>query len=449
VRGKRGTPKKAGTLKVDGYRWRDHVIPLIGKRIARELTRRDVVEFLHAAEARAKRKGRSGAGERRLKGTLGGIMSWAVEREIIETNPCTGVRTRPDGRRIVALNKVQYRILGRALFRAKVAGEAWQAIEAIRLIALTGCRRNEVTSLRWSEVDIEGQALRLGDTKTGDSVRPLGRVACEALQRLQGYSGSNAFVFPAIRGVDGAYAGLPRAWGRITDGAITTQGGKPLTLHGLRHAFASVAASLNFTELTIAAMIGHGAHTITSRYAHAIDSVLLSAVDAVSESIATWLNRGEELAAFETPNRRGDEICVVADYPAKPDPAIESFLISDVLTKDLPADKQAALARSLGDALTRFGLPQPLQRRRGAKPAAWRLDQVVSDCEEALRSIGLGHFLTVRTDGVSDARVHQFFRRLFKQKGVEIKRKSLRHNVRRGRAIARHSLPATDYRPKL
>jgi hypothetical protein len=50
----------------------------------------------------------------------------------------------------------------------------WQAVEAIRLIALTGCRRGEIQRLRRTEVDQAGQALRLGDTKTGYSVRPIG-----------------------------------------------------------------------------------------------------------------------------------------------------------------------------------------------------------------------------------------------------------------------------------
>ena len=63
--------------------------------------------------------------------------------------------------------EVGYRRLGKRLAAAERAGMRWQAVEAIRLIALTGCRREEVQRLRRTEVHKPGQALRLGDTKKG------------------------------------------------------------------------------------------------------------------------------------------------------------------------------------------------------------------------------------------------------------------------------------------
>jgi integrase len=45
-------------------------------------------------------------------------------------------------------------------------------LACIRFIALTGLRRGEAINLRWSEVDLEGATLRLGDTKTGENLRP-------------------------------------------------------------------------------------------------------------------------------------------------------------------------------------------------------------------------------------------------------------------------------------
>ena len=55
------------------------------------------------------------------------------------------------------------------------------AIPLVRLLALTGCRWGEVVSLTWPEVDLEGRQLRLGSTKIGYSVRPLGRPAAKLL----------------------------------------------------------------------------------------------------------------------------------------------------------------------------------------------------------------------------------------------------------------------------
>ena len=41
------------------------------------------------------------------------------------------------------------------------------AVAAIRLLLQTGCRKVEILNLRWSEVDLEANELRLADSKTG------------------------------------------------------------------------------------------------------------------------------------------------------------------------------------------------------------------------------------------------------------------------------------------
>ena len=43
-----------------------------------------------------------------------------------------------------------------------------RAVAAIRLLALTGCRRSEVLNLRWR--DIGADAISLPDTKTGAKI---------------------------------------------------------------------------------------------------------------------------------------------------------------------------------------------------------------------------------------------------------------------------------------
>ena len=75
--------------------------------------------------------------------------------------------------------------------------------------------------------------------------------------------------------------GYPKMWAKIA-----RFGGLPadITPHVLRHSFASLAADLGFGELTIASLIGHKAHSITSRYVHSADAVLLAAADAVANA---------------------------------------------------------------------------------------------------------------------------------------------------------------------
>jgi integrase len=50
--------------------------------------------------------------------------------------------------------------------------------------------------------------------------------------------------------------------------------------------FASLAADLGFADATVAAMLGHVGQTMTSRYQHSADAVLLRAADAIADETA-------------------------------------------------------------------------------------------------------------------------------------------------------------------
>ena len=118
----------------------------------------------------------------------------------------------------------------------------------------------------------------LGDTKTGRSVRPLSHAACDVLHNVPP---SSHLVFPATRGSgDVVMSGFKKLWKRIAK-----LGGLPpdVTPHVLRHSFASLAADLGYSEPVIATLIGHQGRSITSRYMHSADAVLLAAADAVAD----------------------------------------------------------------------------------------------------------------------------------------------------------------------
>jgi integrase len=65
-----------------------------------------------------------------------------------------------------------------------------------------------------------------------------------------------------------------------------------ITPHVMRHSFASLAGDLGYSEPTIAALVGHKGHSVTSRYMHSADVVLLAAADAVADRTAELM--GEE-----------------------------------------------------------------------------------------------------------------------------------------------------------
>jgi integrase len=298
---RRGRSKKPSTLEIDKGRVERHVKPLIGRMAVSAVTPADIERTMHAiaegkTAARIKTKPRGVARVRGGRGTaaraiglLGGIFTYAVRKELRPDNPVHGVIRFADGRRERRLSDNEYAALGAAL-RLGAAEALWPAaIGAARFLALTGWRSGEVLALRWSDTDVARRTARLIDTKTGFSVRPLSHAACDVLRNLPRI-GEGALVFPATRG-NGRMTGFPKLWARIAKlGKLAAD----VTPHVLRHSFASLAGDFGYSELTIAALVGHKGHTITSRYVHSADAVLLAAADAVA-------NRTAELMGDDKP----------------------------------------------------------------------------------------------------------------------------------------------------
>ena len=99
-------------------------------------------------------------------------------------------------------------------------------MDIVRQLALTGSRRSEMIGLKWTEADTEANCFPLSD----------------------------------------------------------------VTPHVLRHSFASIANDLGFTEVTIAALVGHAKGSVTSKYIHTLDTALIIAADTISGYIQGLLD---------------------------------------------------------------------------------------------------------------------------------------------------------------
>ena len=284
ILGKRGQPKKPSTLATDRGRIERHIIPLLGKKKVQDVTQgKTAIDERTGRYGRAIVKGGAGTAARTV-GLLSGIMAFAVQDGVRPDNPCHGVRKPAAGTRNQRLDPDDYRALGIALTDFLATGGNPLAVAMVRLLALTGMRLGEVLHLRYAEIDRRGRALRLGDTKSGASVRPLSVAALAVLDGVTTRADC-PFAFPSPRG-DGPYLGLRNAFRRMVSRKPELGG---VTPHTLRHSFASTAAELGLTELTVAALIGHRTGTVTSRYVHQLDAVLLAATDRVAAQIEAWM----------------------------------------------------------------------------------------------------------------------------------------------------------------
>lgn len=302
-------PKKASTIEIDRGRVERHIKPLLGAKLVIDLARADVVKFARdvttGKTAVKNRKGKNGARievkggpgtAARTTGLLGGIMTYAVNEGIIASNPVQNIPLQSDGVRDRRVTTDEYRAIGNALTGEEAEIDTPQAVTGAWLLALTGCRLGEVERLQWSEVDEDGGCLRLTDSKTGPSVRPVGREVFDMLRTAMRVDG-NAYVLPALR-KDGHYNGLSGAWARLMKRA----GIEGVTPHTMRHSFASVAGDLGYADSTIGALLGHSAGTITSRYVHRMDSVMVAAANKVSAEIYRQMT-GEAGKVLEMPRR--------------------------------------------------------------------------------------------------------------------------------------------------
>jgi integrase len=181
--------------------------------------------------------------------------------------------------------------IGEVLRQAELDGsEDPYAIAALRLLILTGCRRDEILTARWSWVDFEQGVLRLPDSKTGAKAIRLSPTAVEVLQRLPRVTGNPYIIVGAKDGQ--RWVNLRKVWVRVREQADVSPSElsdgrlQPIRLHDLRHSYASLLASRGASLPMIGKLLGHSHPSTTARYAHLAEDPLRRLAAEVGTSIA-------------------------------------------------------------------------------------------------------------------------------------------------------------------
>lgn len=296
-RGKRqGVPMKPRTKQYTLARLRHHVVPLLGNRRVTEVNAGDIERFFREVEAgktarddkigprkRIVVRGGEGAA-RKVFRDLSAVFSFARRSEIVTRNPCeTAAVKKTDNHKERFLTLEEIRRFGEALRELEKDGTNRKALDIMRLWMLTGCRREEIASLKWQEVDFEHGCLRFGDTKTGKAVRPIGAAAVAVLKTIE-QTDNSEFVFPAGEG-DSYFRGYKTPWKKVVEKARLPG----VTPHTLRHTMGSTAISSGEAMAFTGAILGHANPRSTAIYAHVQHSPARRAADRVAERIAAAL----------------------------------------------------------------------------------------------------------------------------------------------------------------
>lgn len=187
----------SSTLLTDRSRVEAHIKPLLGHLAVAVVTRDDAEQAMHAISEGKTRKrvklrkryalsnvrGGKGAASRTI-GLLGANVTYAIKLGLRTDNPAHGVMRPADKRRERRLRDEEYATLGTGLHAAGVADGSAPALAAIGFLVITGWRRGEALTLRWSEVDLARRTAHLPSTKTGSSTRALSERACTILRAM-------------------------------------------------------------------------------------------------------------------------------------------------------------------------------------------------------------------------------------------------------------------------
>ncbi|GAB4140281.1 MAG: integrase arm-type DNA-binding domain-containing protein [Sphingomonadales bacterium] len=286
LKSERFAEKAESTKALDRGRIARHLKPLLGKTIAARLSQEQVKRAMRDIEA-GKTARNVKTGKRGLARVRGGPMAardsiallrsalgWAVQEKFIEENPATGIRLKPIRQRDTILaGPDDYARLFTAL--AKLENEKQirpAAADCLRIIALTGARKGEITGLRWAYVDLKAGVICLpaahhkAGHRTGKArTIPLPAAAADIIAR-QPAGQDDDLVFKPATG-NGVIC-LMREWRLVRAAAALPAG---LGIHGLRHSMASAMAMGGASISEIQAALGHATAAMSGKYIHWAD----------------------------------------------------------------------------------------------------------------------------------------------------------------------------------
>jgi len=278
---------KTSSQRVYGQFIKTRLIPSFGPR------RLDEIDFADVARFHASYSDTPYAANLSLR-VLSSIYSRAIEWGVLKRGfmpPTRGIKKFKMRSRERFLTPRERARLERFLEQA-IQGRhrlSWHAVAAIRLLSMTGMRRDEVLDLTWDMVDFRHRCFRLPDSKTGQKIVPVSQRALDLIRECRQkwkdcrHEPKPPYVIYSRNGKRLLSCSLTKTWcTRVRD---RIPGFQDVRLHDLRHSMASDAIMAGVPLAVVGKILGHRKPETTARYAHIADSVLSDAVEKVSDAM--------------------------------------------------------------------------------------------------------------------------------------------------------------------
>lgn len=251
------------------------LIPAFGKTRLSAITTRDVA-MLHVKE----NERTSACSANHVLSTIRTMLHLAIRHGLLEKNPCDGIRKFRENIRERYLTKEELPRFMRAL----VEENDTLSKAAILLLLYTGCRRNEILSMKYSQIRLDEGRIYLPITKNGRSRSViLNQKASEILQDLAvrkdetDRTKNSDYVFPSRQGAKNRkYLYDLR---KTLNGVCALAGISGFRCHDLRHTYASWALASGAHLATLQKLLGHSDINMTMRYSHTSSQDMVTATE--------------------------------------------------------------------------------------------------------------------------------------------------------------------------